>query len=95
LLTDLCRVPSSSRYGSVSEQKMSDIFDKACFDVRGGELFIDVLSTFTATELISYNDFVALTVIGNALALKKVDLKRRRRSVLPLSSLLRCRDNTN
>jgi 26S proteasome regulatory subunit N7 len=32
---------------------------------RGGELFIDALSTFTATELISYNDFVALTVIAN------------------------------
>ncbi|KXN92115.1 26S proteasome non-ATPase regulatory subunit 6 [Leucoagaricus sp. SymC.cos] len=30
---------------------------------RGGELLLDALSTFTATELISYHDFVALTVI--------------------------------
>jgi 26S proteasome regulatory subunit N7 len=44
---------------------------------RGGELFIDALSTFTATELISYNDFVALTVISNTLALKRVDLKKK------------------
>ena len=44
---------------------------------RGGELFIDGLSTFTATELISYNDFVALTIISNTLALKRVDLKKK------------------
>jgi 26S proteasome regulatory subunit N7 len=44
---------------------------------RGGELFIDALSTFTAIELISYNDFVALTVISNTLALKRVDLKKK------------------
>ncbi|TFK63027.1 proteasome 26S subunit [Pluteus cervinus] len=44
---------------------------------RSGELFIDALSTFTATELISYNDFVALTVIAGALTLKRVDLKKK------------------
>jgi 26S proteasome regulatory subunit N7 len=44
---------------------------------RGGELFIDALSTFTAVELISYNDFVALTVIANTLTLKRVDLKKK------------------
>jgi len=44
---------------------------------RGGELFIDALSTFTAVELLSYNDFVALTVISNTLALKRVDLKKK------------------
>ena len=47
---------------------------------QGGELFIDALSTFTATELISYNNFVALTVVSNALALKRVDLKKKVRS---------------
>jgi len=45
---------------------------------RGGELFIDALSTFTATELVSYNDFVAFTVISNTLALKRVDLKKKK-----------------
>ena len=44
---------------------------------RGGELFLDALSTFTATELIDYNDFVALTVIANTLSVKRVDLKKK------------------
>lgn len=43
---------------------------------RGGELLLDALSTFTATELISYNNFVALTVIVNSLTLTRVDLKK-------------------
>jgi 26S proteasome regulatory subunit N7 len=32
---------------------------------RGGELLLNALSTFTATELLSYNEFVGLTVIAN------------------------------
>ncbi|KAM6500054.1 PCI domain containing protein [Amanita muscaria] len=44
---------------------------------RGGELFSDALSTFTATELLTYNDFVALTVISNTLTLNRVDLKKK------------------
>ncbi|PFH46071.1 hypothetical protein AMATHDRAFT_183916 [Amanita thiersii Skay4041] len=44
---------------------------------RGGELFVDALSTFTATELLPYNDFVALTIISNTLTLKRVDLKKK------------------
>jgi 26S proteasome regulatory subunit N7 len=44
---------------------------------RGGEQFLDALSTFTAVELTPYNDFVALTVIANALTLKRVDLKKK------------------
>jgi len=43
----------------------------------GGELFIDALSTFTATELLSYNDFVALTVVANTLTLNRPDLKKK------------------
>ncbi|KAG0701692.1 26S proteasome subunit RPN7-domain-containing protein [Suillus ampliporus] len=43
----------------------------------GGALLLDALSTFTATELTTYNDFVALTIIVNALTLKRVDLKKR------------------
>ena len=46
-------------------------FDRAC------ELFVDALSTFTATELISYNDFVALTMIAGALSLPRPDLKKK------------------
>lgn len=48
---------------------------------RGGELLLDALSTFTATELVSYNDFVALTVISNTLTLSRPDLKKKVRSV--------------
>ncbi|KAI5997500.1 26S proteasome subunit RPN7-domain-containing protein [Pisolithus albus] len=44
----------------------------------GGELLLDALSTFTATELISYNDLVALTIIVNTLTLARVDLKKKR-----------------
>ncbi|KAI0050855.1 PCI-domain-containing protein [Auriscalpium vulgare] len=44
---------------------------------RAGELFIDALSTFTATELLPYNDFVALTVISGTLTLTRVDLKKK------------------
>ncbi len=49
---------------------------------RGGELLLDALSTFTATELLSYNDFVALTVIANTLTLGRVDLKKKVRIAL-------------
>ena len=47
----------------------------------GGELLLDALSTFTATELTTYNEFVALTIIINALTLKRVDLKKRVRFI--------------
>jgi 26S proteasome regulatory subunit N7 len=40
-------------------------------------LFIDALSTFTATELISYNDFVGMTVIAGVLGLSRVELKKK------------------
>ncbi|KAN0141023.1 26S proteasome subunit RPN7 domain containing protein [Lactarius tabidus] len=40
-------------------------------------LFIDALSTFTATELLSYSDFVSLTVISSTLTLNRVDLKKK------------------
>ncbi len=40
-------------------------------------LLIDALSTFTATELLSYNDFVSLTVIAGTLTLNRVDLKKK------------------
>ncbi|PPQ84989.1 hypothetical protein CVT25_010521 [Psilocybe cyanescens] len=44
---------------------------------RGAELLLDALSTFTASELMSFNDFVALTVIAGALHLGRVDLDKR------------------
>ncbi|KIY68741.1 PCI-domain-containing protein [Cylindrobasidium torrendii FP15055 ss-10] len=44
---------------------------------RASGLLLDAISTFTATELLSYNDFVALTVISSALTLSRVDLKKK------------------
>ncbi|KAF9525598.1 PCI-domain-containing protein [Crepidotus variabilis] len=44
---------------------------------EAGGLLLDALSTFTATELLPYNDFVSLTVIANALTLNRVDLKKK------------------
>lgn len=44
---------------------------------RAANLFIDALPTFTASELLPYNDFVTLTVISGTLVLKRVDLKKK------------------
>ncbi|KAG0148634.1 hypothetical protein CROQUDRAFT_654717 [Cronartium quercuum f. sp. fusiforme G11] len=40
-------------------------------------LLLDTLSTFTATELLSYEDFITLTVISSALALERKDMKKK------------------
>lgn len=44
---------------------------------KAGELLVDSLSTFTASELIDYNEFVGLAIIVNVLVLKRVDLKKK------------------
>jgi len=44
---------------------------------RAADLFLDALSTFTATEVISFADFVAMAVISGALTLGRVDLKKK------------------
>lgn len=49
---------------------------------KAGELLVDSLSTFTASELIDYNDFVGLAVIVNVLVQKRVDLKKKVRVYL-------------
>lgn len=43
----------------------------------GGQLLLDTLSTFTATELIDYDDFVALCVVAGTLTLERKDLKKK------------------
>lgn len=47
----------------------------------GGKLFLDALPTFTATELISFHDFVGLTVLANLLRFgwdgKRTDLRKK------------------
>lgn len=55
---------------------MTDIISSRQF-APAASLFLDALSTFTAVELLSYNDFVALTVIANVLCLSRVDLKKK------------------
>ncbi|KAK4051251.1 proteasome regulatory particle subunit [Microbotryomycetes sp. JL201] len=44
---------------------------------RGGQLLLDVLSTFTATELVEYDDFVSLCVLAGAFFLDRKDLKKK------------------
>lgn len=43
----------------------------------GGELLLDTISTFTATELIDYDDFVTLCVIAGVLTLERRDIKKK------------------
>lgn len=43
----------------------------------GGELLLDALSTFTATELVDYHQFIMLTVLSNTLTLSRPDLKKK------------------
>ena len=54
---------------------------------RGYELLLDSLSTFTAIELLSYNELVRLTVIANTLDLNRADLKKVRVFFLFLSHI--------
>ncbi|KAF8886856.1 26S proteasome subunit RPN7-domain-containing protein [Gymnopilus junonius] len=44
---------------------------------RSADLLLDALSTFTATELVSYRDFVAMTVVAGVLVLKRVEVKKK------------------
>jgi len=55
---------------------------------KAGELLVDSLSTFTATELIDYNDFVGLAIIINTLVQKRVDLKKKIISSPEVSQLI-------
>ena len=65
---------------------------------KGAELLLDALPTFTASELIDYDDFVVLCVLAGVFALERKDLKKKVRQPrsfrcsLPFSLLLRvCR----
>lgn len=48
----------------------------------GAQLLLDTLSTFTATELIDYDDFVKLVVVAGTLTLERKELKKKVRLVL-------------
>ena len=60
---------------------------------RGAELLLDALSTFTATELVDYNDFVAFTVISNVLTLSRPDLKKKVRTGIASTRRTRLTEN--
>lgn len=51
-------------------------------------LLLDALSTFTATELLSYNDFVGYAVIAGGLTLGRVELKKRLISASEVNQVL-------
>jgi len=44
---------------------------------QGGQLLLDTISTFTATELVDYEDFVVLCVLAGVLTLERRDLKKK------------------
>jgi len=44
---------------------------------RASQLFTDALPTFTATELLSYNDFVGMTVVAGVFGMGRVDLGKK------------------
>ncbi|CAO3646709.1 unnamed protein product [Mucor hiemalis] len=47
-------------------------------DFKGAStLFLDTLSTFTSTEIMSYQDFVKYAVLTSLISLKRVDIKKR------------------
>ncbi|KIJ91565.1 hypothetical protein K443DRAFT_14295 [Laccaria amethystina LaAM-08-1] len=48
-----------------------------CSFKRAATLLLDALSTFTTTELLSYNDFVGYAVVAGRLTLGRVELKKR------------------
>lgn len=43
----------------------------------GGELLLETLSTFTATELIDYEDFAVLCILAGVMTLERKDLKKK------------------
>lgn len=63
---------------------------------KGAELLLDALPTFTATELIEYDDFVVLCVLAGVLALERKDLKKKVRwNARSLVVVSRWRDEAN
>ncbi|GAA5859943.1 hypothetical protein JCM1840_001807 [Sporobolomyces johnsonii] len=44
---------------------------------KGAELLLDAMPTFTATELIEYDDFVTLCVLAGVFALERKDIKKK------------------
>jgi 26S proteasome regulatory subunit N7 len=44
---------------------------------QGGALLLETLSTFTATELVDYEEFVALCILAGVFALGRRDLKKK------------------
>lgn len=65
----------------VRDFKVCTVEVNTCYEAyaiqAAGELLLDAISTFTATELLSYNDFVALTVIAGTISLGRVELKKK------------------
>lgn len=44
---------------------------------KGGELLIDALSTFTASELLDYDSFVTITVLSCMVWMERTDIKKK------------------
>jgi hypothetical protein len=78
-LKDLLETPGGGDWERKNRLKVYEgVFAMATRDFRkAATLFLDSLSTFTATELCSYNQFVFYTVVTAMVALDRVSLKKR------------------
>ena len=78
-LKDLLETPGGGDWERKNRLKVYEgVFAMATRDFRkAAMLFLDSLSTFTATELCSYNQFVFYTVVTAMVALDRVSLKKR------------------
>ena len=78
-LKELLETPGGGDWERKNRLKVYEgVFAMATRDFRkAATLFLDSLSTFTATELCSYNQFVFYTVVTAMVALDRVSLKKR------------------
>lgn len=78
-LKDMLETPGGGDWERKNRLKVYEgVFAMAVRDFRKAALlFLDSLSTFTATELCSYNQFVFYTVVTALVALDRVALKQR------------------
>ena len=78
-LKELLDTPGGGDWERKNRLKVYEgVYAMATRDFRkAATLFLDSLSTFTASELCSYNQFVFYTVVTSVVALDRVALKQR------------------
>lgn len=77
--TDHHRLIALFVFTSATQQKVYEALHLITSrDIKGAAaLLLECVSTFTCTELCSYNDFILYTVVTNILALPRTTLKKK------------------